>query len=41
MVKSAQGKLTIPTDNGNIEARGISGVLSIESGTGDLQVEAP
>jgi DUF4097 and DUF4098 domain-containing protein YvlB len=38
-VKGAQGKLTVHTDNGNIEALGISGALSIESGNGDLQVE--
>jgi hypothetical protein len=39
MVKDAQGKLTIHTDNGNIEAFEIRGALSIESGNGDLQVE--
>jgi DUF4097 and DUF4098 domain-containing protein YvlB len=39
MVKGNQGKLTINTDDGNIEARGISGPLRIESGNGDLRVE--
>jgi DUF4097 and DUF4098 domain-containing protein YvlB len=39
MVKDAQGKLTVHTDNGNIEALEVSGALSIESGNGDLQVE--
>jgi DUF4097 and DUF4098 domain-containing protein YvlB len=39
MVRGAQGNLTIHTDDGNIEARGIGGALRIESGSGDLQVE--
>jgi DUF4097 and DUF4098 domain-containing protein YvlB len=39
MVKDAQGKLTVLTDNGNIEALEITGALSIESGNGDLHVE--
>ena len=39
LVKGAQGKLTMHTENGNIEARGIRGTLSIEIGNGDLQVE--
>ncbi len=39
MVKAAQGNLTIHSDYGNIEARGISGAIRIESDKGDLQVE--
>ena len=39
MVKDVEGKLTVQTDNGNVEAVGISGTLNIESGHGDLQVD--
>jgi DUF4097 and DUF4098 domain-containing protein YvlB len=39
LVKSAEGKLTLRTESGNIEALGISGTLDIESGHGDLQVD--
>jgi hypothetical protein len=39
LVKSVEGKLTLHTENGNIEALGISGTLDIESGHGDLQVD--
>jgi len=38
-VKGVEGKLTVHTDNGNVEALGISGTLNIESGHGDLQVD--
>jgi DUF4097 and DUF4098 domain-containing protein YvlB len=39
LVKSAKGKVTLTTENGNIEAVGISGTLDVESGHGDLQVD--
>jgi DUF4097 and DUF4098 domain-containing protein YvlB len=39
LVKSAEGKLALHTENGNIEALAIRGTLDIESGHGDLQVD--
>jgi DUF4097 and DUF4098 domain-containing protein YvlB len=39
LVKGVEGKLTVHTENGNIEALGISGTVDIESGHGDLQVD--
>jgi hypothetical protein len=39
LVKEAEGKLTLHTENGNIEALGIRGILDVESGHGDLQVD--
>jgi len=39
MVKDAEGKLTLHTENGNIAALAIRGTLDIESGHGDLQVD--
>jgi DUF4097 and DUF4098 domain-containing protein YvlB len=39
LVKGAEGKLIIRTENGNIETVGIDGTLDVESGHGDIQVE--
>jgi hypothetical protein len=39
IVRETEGKLTIVTDKGNIEAVGIRGALDVESGHGDLKVD--
>ena len=39
LVKSAEGKLSLHAENGNIEAVGISGTLDVESGHGDLKAD--
>jgi DUF4097 and DUF4098 domain-containing protein YvlB len=38
LAKGTEGKATLRTEHGNIEAVGISGTLDVESGHGDLQV---
>jgi DUF4097 and DUF4098 domain-containing protein YvlB len=39
LVKGVEGKLTLHTENGNVEAVGINGTLDVESGHGDLQID--
>ncbi len=38
-VQNAEGRLVLRTDNGNVEALGIDGTLSVESGHGDVHIQ--